>query len=79
MPTTVISMNSLLGLASAKRKRSKSPARRSAKTGSSTNNPSFMCDAFNKGSCTWGGCERSDKCKGCGSREHGVGSCSKKK
>ncbi len=46
-PTTVISMNSLLGSTSAKRKRSKSPARRSAMTGSSTNNPLVVCDAFN--------------------------------
>lgn len=78
-PTTVIGMNSLLGSASAKRKRSKSPSRRSGRTGSSTNNPSVICDAFNKGSCTWRGCERSHKCRGCGSREHGVGSCTKKK
>ncbi len=71
-PTTVIGMNSLLGSASAKRKPSKSPTRRSARTGSLTNNPSVVCDAFNKGSYTWGGCERLHKCRGCGSREHGM-------
>lgn len=78
-PTTVIGMNSLLG-SSAKRKRSKSPTRQSARTTeSSTNNPSVVCDAFNKGLCTWGRCERSHKCRGCVSRKHGVGSCTKKK
>lgn len=71
-PITVSGMNLLLGSGSAKRKRSKSPTRRSARTGSSTNNPSVVCDAFNKGSCTWGGCERSHKCRECRSRVHGL-------
>lgn len=78
-PKTVIGMNSLLG--AAKRKRSRSPpSRRSNKQSadSVSNNPSVICDLFNKGSCTWGGCERAHKCKGCGSKEHGVGSCKKK-
>ncbi len=78
-PTTIIGMNLLLDLALAKKKRLKLPGRRSAKTGSSTNNLSVVCDAFNKGSCTWGRYERLHKCRGCRSREHGVGSCIKKK
>ena len=78
-PMTIIGMNSLLDLASAKRKYSKSLAYWSAKTESATNNLSVMCDAFNKGSCTWGRYERLHKCRGCGSRKHGVGCCIKKK
>ena len=78
-PMTVIGMNSLMG--STKRKRSKSPlARREGKqTGSTTNNTSVVCDLFNKRSCTWVGCERPHKCKSCGSKVHGLGSCTKRK
>ena len=78
-PTTVISMNLLLG-SLAKKKRLKSPNRRSTKTtGSSTSNLVVVYNAFNKSSCTWRGCKKLHKCKGCGSREHRVGNCTKKK
>ncbi len=78
-PMTVIGMNSLLG--SIKQKRSKSPParRRGKQTGSTTNNPSVVCDLLNKGSCTWVGCKKAHKCKDCGSKEHGLGSCTKRK
>lgn len=79
MSTTVIGINSLLGLALAKKKYSKSPICWSVKTGSSTNNQSVICDAFNKDSYTWEGSERLHKYRGCGSREHVVGNYTKKK
>ena len=65
----------------AKRKRSRSPhCRRVAKQpGGVSHNPSVTCESFNRGSCTWPGCERAHKCKGCGSQEHGLASCPKGK
>lgn len=61
------------------KKRLKSLTCRSAKTRSPTNNPSVMCDVFDKGSCTWEGCGRSHKCKKCRSKEHEIGNCTKRK
>lgn len=52
--TIVISINMLLGLL-AKKKSSKSLNRWNARiTGSSINNPSVVCNAFNKNSCIYG-------------------------
>ncbi len=76
---TVIGMNSLLGPTKQKRSQSPPTCRGEKQTGSTTNNPSVVCDLFNKGSCRWVGCKRAHKCKGCGSKEHGFGSCTKRK
>lgn len=73
-PRTVIDMNSLLGVG--KRKCSKKPlTRRGSKPSrsASTNNLSVICNLFNKESCSWVEFKRAHKCKGCGSKHHGVG------
>ncbi len=80
MPTIIISINSLLDLTLAKRKRSKSPAYCIAKTGSLTNNPLVVCNTFNKGSFTLGGYERLRKYRNSYRNwEYGVESCTKRK
>ena len=74
-PLTMIGMDTLLG---GKRRRSGSPPTRrtSRSPGGVTNNPSVTCEAFKKGSCGWPSCERTNKCKSCGSKEHGQANCS---
>lgn len=41
--------------------------------GALSNNFLVICELFNIGSCNRTGCERAHKCKGCGSKEHGLG------
>lgn len=74
-PMTMIGMSPLMGMT--KRKRSRSPpSRRIAKSGeASINNSSVICELSNKGSCSWTGCGRTRKCKGCGSKEYGMSNC----
>lgn len=78
MLTTIIGIKLPLG-SSAKNKHLKSPIRWSIRiTGSLTNNLLVIYNAFNKGSCRWGRCKRSQKCKECRSKKHGVKSSTKK-
>lgn len=79
MPTIVTGIKTLLDLASANKKCSKSLTRQNTGTGSSINNPSVNCDKFNKSSYTWRGYEGFHKCMGYGNRKHGFESCIKKK
>ncbi len=70
----MIGMGSIMG-AGAKRKRSRSPvgARRGNSLGS--NNLSIGCELFDKSGCDWPPCNRDHKCKGYGSRDHGLTEC----
>ena len=53
-----------------------SPSRRVFKQpGGPSNNPTVICGIFNKASCSHENCKRAHKCKGCGSREHGLVNC----
>lgn len=56
------------------RRRSRSPSRLGSM---STNNPTVICDNFNKGRCIWRQCVRLHKCKKCGDGGHGAESCKK--
>ncbi len=79
-PLTLLDSSSVgSSLSHNKRERSRSPpSRRVAKPpGDPTNNPTVICEAFNKGSCGWVNCERTHKCKGCGAKEHGLVNCPK--
>lgn len=55
-----------------KRRRLKSPPSRRVKSSGGPNNPSLTCDLFNKGDCHWSPCERAHKCRGYGSKDHGL-------
>ncbi len=73
----MIGMGSIMG-AGAKRKRSRSPAGARRGKSSGSNNLSISCELFNKGGCDWSPCNRAHKCKGCGSRDHGLSECTAK-
>ncbi len=64
--------------AGAKRTRSRSFAGACRGKSSGSNNPSTSCELFNKGECDWPPCNRAHKCKGCGSRDHGLSECTTK-
>lgn len=57
-PRTMIGMGAVTGANKSKRSRSPLPARRSGNSSSNagSNNPSVVCNVFNKGSYTWGFC-----------------------
>ena len=74
---TMIGMGSIIG-AGAKRKRSRSPAGAHRGKCSGLNNPSISCELFNKGGCNCPPCHRANKCKECGSRDHGLSECTMK-
>ena len=74
-PRTIIGMVAVME-ASSKRKRSRSPpSRRVGKSSGGSKNPSVTCNLFNKGKCGWANCQRAHKCKGFGSKGHGLPSC----
>ena len=73
---TLIGMKATI--ANDKRKRSKSPTDCCVKSSSRSNNPSVTFDLFNKGDCDWAYCERTHKCKRCGSKDHGLSGCTKR-
>ncbi len=73
----MIGMGSIMG-AGAKRKRSRSPAGARRGKSSGSNNPSVSYEFFNKGGCDWPPWNRAYKCKGCGSRDHGLSECTVK-
>ncbi len=60
-----------------KRKRSQSPLSRRVKSFSGSNDPSVTYDLFNKGDYNLAYCERAHRCKGCGSKDHGLLECTK--
>lgn len=70
IPTTIINMNSLIGLT--KWKHFKSKVYRNAKTRSAINNASIVYHAINKGLCMSVECEISHKYRGCTSRNPGL-------
>ncbi len=81
-PSTMKGMGSILGEGGGgnKKKRSRSPATSGhrMKGPNRSNNPLITCDLFNKAGCNWAFCERTHKCKECGSKNHGMAECTSK-
>ncbi len=80
-PRIMIGIGSIIGVGgagSSKRRRSRSSAGGCCVKSSGSNNPSISYDLFNNDGCDWPPCNRTHKCKECGSRDQGLSECTAK-